>query len=157
MYTSTVEIYTYCHTLSRDCALASWLDALHLQGCDDVRRQLGILRQLLADLLDQLLYLVEVGVIGEADRQLVDHPIAAHVLNRAQLAERHGVERPAVMPQLDGAQAEGLHGPLVAAALDVLADPAGVVEQVEHAADDVLDDRLRAEESGRAHVCTPET
>src|SRR3546814_9538857 len=97
MYTSTVEIYTYCHTLSRDCALASWLDALHLQGFDDVRRQLGILRQLLADLLDQLLYLVEVGVIGEADRQLVDHPIAAHVLNRAQRSEEHTSELQSLM------------------------------------------------------------
>ena len=66
------------------------------------------------------------------------------------VAERHGVERPAVVAQLDRAQAEGFDRALVAAALDVLADAEGVVEQVEHAADDVLDQRLRAEADGDA-------
>ena len=55
-----------------------------------------------------------------------------------------------MVAQLDRAQAEGLDRALVAAALDVLADPEGVVEQVEHAADDVLDQRLRAEADGDA-------
>ncbi len=55
-----------------------------------------------------------------------------------------------MVPQLDRAQAEGLDGALVAAALDVLADPERVVEQVEHAADDVLDQRLCAESDGDA-------
>ena len=102
------------------------------------RRELGIGGQLLADLFDQLLRLVEVGVVGDADRHLVDDPVAAHVLHRAELAEGHGVERPAMVPQLHRAEAEGLDRALVAAALDVLADPEGVVEQVEDAADDVL-------------------
>ena len=56
---------------------------------DDVRRQLRVGLQVLADLLDDLLHLVEIGVVGDADAQLVDHPVAAHVLDRAQLPERH--------------------------------------------------------------------
>ena len=114
------------------------------------RRELGIGRELLADLLDDLLHLVEVGVVGDAERELVDHPVAAHVLHRAQRAERHGVEVAAMVAQLDRAQREALDRALVAAADDVLADPEGVVEQVEHARDDVLDQRLRAEADGDA-------
>ena len=48
------------------------------------------------------------------------------------------------MPQPDRAKAEGFDGPLVIAALDVLADPERVVEQIEHAGDDIANQRLRA-------------
>src|SRR5215212_7944055 len=61
-----------------DAIVAELLDALHLERLDDVRRELGILRQLLADLLDKLLCLVEIRVVGHANGQLVDHPVAAH-------------------------------------------------------------------------------
>ncbi len=47
------------------------------------------------------------------------------------------------MAQLDRADAEALDGALVVAALDVLADPESIVEQVEHAGDDVADKILR--------------
>ena len=100
--------------------------------------------------LISLLRLVDVGVVGDADRQFVDHPVAAHVLHRAELAERHGEERPAVVAQLHRAQAEDFDRALVAAALDVFADAERVVEQIEDAADDVLDQRLRAEADGDA-------
>ncbi len=54
------------------------------------------------------------------------------------------------MAELDRAQAERLDGAPIAAALDVLADAEGVVEKEEHAADDVLDQRLGAEADGDA-------
>ena len=111
---------------------------------------LGIVLQLLADLLDELAHLLEVGVVGHADRDLVDHPVAAHVLHRAELAERHGGDGSAMVPQLDRAQREGLHRALVAPGLDVFADAEGIVEQVEDAGDDVLHQRLRAEADGDA-------
>src|ERR687893_111014 len=114
-----------------DTVIAELLDALHLERLDDMGCELGILRQVLADLLDQLLRLVEVGVVGHADGQLVDDPVAAHVLHRPELPVRDGEDRTAMVPQLHRAEAELLHGALVAAALDVLADPEGVVEQVE--------------------------
>ena len=108
-------------------------------------RQLGVGRELLADLLDDLLQQVEVGVVGDGELQLVDHPVAAHVLHRTERAERHGVEIAAVVAQLDRAQGEALDRALVAAADDVLADPERVVEQVEDPRDHVLDQGLRAE------------
>ena len=92
-------------------------------------RQLRIGRQLLADLLHDLLQQGEIRVVGNRQLQLVDDPVAAHVLHRAQRAEGYGVEVAAVVAQLDRAQA--LDRALVAAADDVLADPERVVEQVE--------------------------
>ena len=60
------------------------VDTLHLQRLENVRRELRVGEQLLADLLDDLLHLVEIGIVGDADRQLVDHPVAAHVLDRTR-------------------------------------------------------------------------
>ena len=133
-----------------DRVVAHLLDALHLQGLEHVRGDLGIGRELLADLLDELAHLVEVGVVGDADRHLVDDPVTRLVLHGAELAERHGRQRAAMMAQLHGAQREALHRALVARRLDVLADPEGIVEQVEDARDDVLDERLGAEPDGDA-------
>jgi hypothetical protein len=99
----------------------------------------GFLSQFQPDLLDQLSGAVDIAVIGDAYREFVDGPVAALVLDGAQQAERHGVKRAALMPQLDRADAEALDGALVIAALDVFADPKGVVEQVEHASDDIAD------------------
>ena len=56
-----------------------------------------------------------------------------------------------MVAQLDRAQAEGFHRALVTAALDVFADPEGIVEQIEHAADDVPDQSLGTEADGHAH------
>ena len=73
----------------------------------------------------------QVDVIRNPDLKLVDRPVTAHVLHGAKLAERHRVDRSAVMPQLPRAQGEGLDRALVGAALDVFADPERVGEQVE--------------------------
>ena len=105
----------------------------------------GIGLQLAADLLDDPLHLLDVGVVGDADRDLVDHPVARIVGDLVQRAERHGVQVAAMMAQLDRAQREALDGAARAAALDVLADAERIVEQEEHARDDVLDQGLRAE------------
>ena len=125
--------------------IAERVDALHLQRLDDERREFGVLSQFQPYLLDQFSGTLDIAVIGDADRQLVDDPVAALVLDGAQQAERHGVDRTAVMPQPDRAKAEGFDGALVVAALDVLADPEGVVEEIEHAGDDVANERLGAE------------
>lgn len=50
-----------------------------------------------------------------------------------------------MVTQLHRPEAERLDGALVAAALDVFPDPERVVEQIEHAADYVLDHRLCTE------------
>ena len=49
-----------------DREVAILLDTLHLERVNDVRRQFGIGQQFLADLLDDPLHLVEVGVVGQA-------------------------------------------------------------------------------------------
>src|SRR3954454_11841688 len=85
-----------------DRVVAILLDALHLQRLDDVRRELGIRGELAADLLDDALHLVDVGVVSDADRRLVDHPVARVVGDLLQRSERHGMEIAAMMPQLDG-------------------------------------------------------
>ena len=99
----------------------------------------------LADLLDDPLHLVEVGVVGQPQRDLVDHPVARIVGDLLERAERHRMQVAAVVAQLDRAQREALDRAADAAALDVLADPEGIVEQEEDARDHVLDQRLRAE------------
>jgi hypothetical protein len=128
---------------------------LHLHRLQNIGCKLGILGEFESDLLDQLPRLVEIAVIGDADGQLVDDPIPAHVLDGAQPSERYGIERPAMMAQLDRAQAEGFDGPLVAAALDVLADAERIVEQVEHAADHVAHDSLGAEADRHSSPASP--
>src|SRR6202043_3772227 len=115
------------------------VDTLHLQRFEDQRLEFRILGQFQPDLLDQLSGSLDIAVIGDTHRELVDGPVAALVLDRAQHAERHGVERAALMPQLDRADAEAFDGALIVAALDVFADAEGIVEQVEHAGDDVAD------------------
>lgn len=80
----------------------------------------------------------------------VDDPVAAHVLHGAERAKRHGEDGAAVVAQPDGADAEGFDRAHIAAALDVLADPEGIAHHVEDTADDVLDQRLRAEADGDA-------
>src|SRR5262245_49055906 len=86
-----------------DGEVAELLHTLHLQGLEDVRFELWIGQQFLADLLDDLLNLVEVGVVGDSDHQLIDHPVAAHVLHSAQFPERHSERWSVLVPQLDGA------------------------------------------------------
>ena len=54
--------------------LAHRLDALHLQRLDDVGRELRVGHELLADLLDDLLHLVEVGVVGDVERAACRSP-----------------------------------------------------------------------------------
>src|SRR5690606_38473646 len=126
-----------------DREFAELLHALHLERLDDGWRQVRVGHDLLADLLDDLLHPIEIGIVGNADRELVDHPVAAHVLHRAELAERYCEEIAAMVPQLDRAQRERLDRALVLAADDVLADPERVVEQIEHAGNDVADQSLR--------------
>src|SRR6202011_279092 len=124
--------------------IAKVLNTLHLQRLEDQRRELFVLLQIQPDLLDQLAGALEIAVVGDADHQLVDDPVTALVLDCTQEAERHGVDRATVVSQLDRANAEAFDRTLVIAALDVLADPEGVIHQIEHAGDDVADKGLRA-------------
>src|ERR1700730_2619566 len=127
-----------------DREIAEVFDTLHLQWLEDQRRELFVLLQIQPDLLDQLAGALEIAVVGDADHQLVDDPVAALVLDCTQEAERHGVDRATVVPELDRANAEAFDRTLIIAALDVLADPEGVVHQIEHAGDDIADKGLRA-------------
>jgi len=112
--------------------------SMHLERLDDVPGVLRILRQLRPEHLDQLARPIQVDVIRNPDLKLVDRRVAAHVLHGPELAERHRVDRSAVMPQLHRAQREGLNCTLVGAVLEVLADPERVVEQVEGPAGHIL-------------------
>src|SRR6516164_8306435 len=67
-----------------DRVITELVDPLHLQGLEDQRGEFGVLGEIQSDLLDQLRGEGQVAVIGDADRDLVDDPIAAHVFDRAQ-------------------------------------------------------------------------
>src|SRR5262252_2618502 len=95
------------------------------------RRKFRVLLQVQPDLLNQLPRLFKVAVIGDADRDLVDDPVAALVLNGAQQAKWHGVDRAAVVPQPDRTEAEAFDRAFVIAALDVLANPKRILQQEE--------------------------
>src|SRR5438552_632815 len=56
----------------------------------------------------------------------------------------------ALVPQADRAQGEALDGALSLAAIDVLADPEGVVGEIEQPRHDVVDQGLAAERDGEA-------
>jgi 16S rRNA C1402 (ribose-2'-O) methylase RsmI len=50
---------------------------LHFERLKDQRREFGVFREVEPDLLDQLLGENEVAVVSDADRDLVDDPVAA--------------------------------------------------------------------------------
>ena len=79
--------------------------------------------------LMELAGLLEVRVVRDRDHELVNNPVATHVLHRAKVPERNGEHRAAMVPQFDGSEREGLDRSLVAAALDVLADAERIVEE----------------------------
>jgi hypothetical protein len=68
-----------------------------------VRLVFRVLLELLADMLDEFSRLVEIRVVGDTDRYLVDYPVAAHALDSAEFAEWNGVQRSSVTPQLNRA------------------------------------------------------
>src|SRR5689334_6849531 len=74
-----------------DGEVAELLDALHLERLENSVLVVRVFGELLADLLHQLSRLLQVAVVGETNGELVDHPVARHVLHAAQLAERHHV------------------------------------------------------------------
>ena len=53
-----------------------------------IAAKLWISREIETDLLDDLPRLLEVCIVPDRDIELLDHPVAAHVLHGAQLAER---------------------------------------------------------------------
>src|SRR5205823_9204316 len=128
-----------------DGVIAERVDALHLQRLEDQRFEFGLLGKFQPDLLDQLSGLVDVAVIGDADRKFVDDPVAALVLYGSQQAERNRVDRAALMPQPHRAKAETFNSTLIVAALNVFADPEGVVEEIEDPGDDIANEGLGAE------------
>lgn len=139
------ELQPYLHTIIRHL-----LDPLHFQGLDDVRPEFGILLKLNADTLDGLAHLLEVAVIVQGERNDVDDPVTAEVLHRAEFAEGNDGDRAAVMAQADRSQRETFYRPLIFRRLDVFADAKGIVEQIEDAGDDVLDECLGTEADGYA-------
>ena len=86
-----------------------------------------------ADFLDQLAREIDIGVVANRNVELVGRPVTTLVLHRAKLAERDGEQRPAVMAQLDRAQAEAFHRAHIFPAADIFADAEGIIEQVKDA------------------------
>ena len=125
-------------------------DALHLQRLQELVLDLRILHHLLADLLGRLAQLLEVGVAGEAQVEFHRRPVAAEIGDLAELAERDGVDLAVLVAQPDGAQGEAFDRALGLAAIDVFADPEGIVGQVEDARHDVAHQRLAAERDREA-------
>src|SRR5690606_13280473 len=87
--------------------------------------------------------LLDVGIVGDRQSQLLDDPVPAHILHGTKVAKGNRKNRPAIVPKPDGAQAEGFHGPLVAPAFYVFANAKSIIDEIKDAADNVLDQGLR--------------
>ena len=125
-------------------------NSLGLQGLEEHRTVIGVIKKLLTELLDDLAHLLHVGVIGHPEGKLHHRPVTGIVLHVLDLAERHRGEGPAVMAQLHRSDRDLLHNALRAADIDVFAFPEGIVDQVESAREDVADECLRAKADGKA-------
>ena len=110
----------------------------------------GSFDELLADPLEDLLHLAEVGVVGDLELHLHDRPVAAVVGDRVDAAERNRVDRAGRRAQRQRARVDALDVAADAGDLDVFVDPEGIVEKEEQAGDQVLDEGLRAEADGQA-------
>ena len=119
--------------------------ALGLDRLQEHRTELGIVLNLLTDMLDHLAHQLEVGIERHAQLELDLHPIAAVVDDVAHLAEGDRVQWAAMVAQLHRAHRDLLDHPLAGIGLDVLALAEGILEQEEQAGDHVLDQGLGAE------------
>ncbi len=113
------------------CRILHRHDALRLQRLQEHRTVFRIVHQLLAELLDDLAHLFDIGVISHPERQLHHRPVAGEVLDMLDSAERNGCQWPTVMAQLHGADGNFLDDPLGAADIDVFPHPERIVDQVE--------------------------
>ena len=87
-----------------------------------------------------------ISVPGSSRRLNFDRrEVAALIGHGAELAVGNRVQRPVVMPQLDGTDAERLDGALQPPGVDVFADPERVVPDIKQPGNDVANQRLRAE------------
>src|SRR4029079_3670562 len=87
----------------------------------------------------------EVGIAGETHVELHSRPVPAEIGDLSELPEGNRVGLSPLVAQLDGAQREALHRSLGFAAVDIFADPEGVLGEVEDARYDVAHKRLAAE------------
>ena len=85
------------------------------------------------DPLGGLAHEFDIGPGFEAQVELDRREVAALIGHGAELAVGNRVQRPVVMPQLDGTDAERLDGALQPPGIDVFADPERVVPHVETA------------------------
>ena len=120
-------------------------------GWQDQRCEFGLLRQVETDLLDQG-SLVDIAVIVDAEPRMSMTQSRLWFWTAPNSPNGTVYEGAALMAQSDRTKAEGFDGAFVIAALDVLADPKGVVKQIEHAGDDIANQRLRAKP-----IATPRT
>lgn len=135
-----------------DSIFTDLLDALELERLDKERTEFRIGLQLRADLLDELADFINIGFERDTDAELVDSPIAAGILDRAKRTKRYGEDWPTVVPQPNGTKAEGFHDAGIVSCFDVFSDSEGNVQQIENAADDVLDQGLRPESNCNAEL-----
>lgn len=98
--------------------------------------------QLRPDPLGNLAGLLQIGVDADGGLELVDDPVAAHVLNSPEFSERKCIDGSPIAKELHRSEAEAFDGAHVVLRLDVLSNPKSVVEHLENRADDILDEGL---------------
>ena len=119
-----------------------------LNGSSKSRSKFRVGRNLLADLLEDLADLFDIGVESDAKRQFLDHPVAAEILDLADLAIGNRRQGTALMAQGNRPNRDFLDGPLGAGRLDIFAEAEGIVDQEEQAGHHIFHQRLRAEADG---------
>jgi hypothetical protein len=131
------------------------LHAERPQRLDHFRCYRRVCHQLVTDALNQAFQQIQIGVIRHHDAELLHDPVARMIRDRLQVSERHGMQLTVQVPQLYRAQREALHRSPNAAALDVLSDTERVIEQKEHAGQNVSHQCLGAEADGDAYHAGP--
>mmetsp|Transcript_23002 Transcript_23002/g.38861 ORF Transcript_23002/g.38861 Transcript_23002/m.38861 type:complete len:272 (-) Transcript_23002:4686-5501(-) len=125
--------------------------ALGLEGLDEVFANHRVVQQFHPKLFDQLTDLFHVGVIGHAQGQFHDHPVAGIVGQDLNFAKGHGVQRAEVMTQLETADADLFDRPFDTADIDIFTAPKCIIEQEERARKDIAHKALAAKAHRNAH------
>ncbi len=134
-----------------DADVVDFQHALALEGLHHISGVFGDLHQFRADFLEDFFDLVDVGVEGDREAQLHDHPVARIVGDLRDFAIGDGVHGAAVMAKLQGADRGFFDGADRALDVNIFALSERIVDQEEGAGDHVGHQLLRAETDGEAN------
>ena len=133
-----------------DRRIVQAVDALDLQGLQDVVSEIGVLHHLGADLLDHRHHLVDVFGVADADVEDRIGEFLGVVEDGADIAERDRMNAAGGIAEAQGADGHRLDGARMAGDVDIVAEGDRILDEDEEAGDDVLDQGLGTETDSQA-------